>query len=246
MREGERFEHVRDWAGKLPAASVRIAGNLHCGEHLVRPWNFQVSADTMKRALSLAAVLSAHALPVFDLMGADVSMDAARKVWRGIDRRRKPAFAARDCFQGLKGRASRDFQACGVSLSRLGLVAFGEIRSSWMISRPFVLHVGNGSVSHAPGALFSTCAVLGQIATRFRPSPAHFVRAVHVLCSPPRSGAHAVRRRTPRPGGVVRHFDYGVRTIFVGSNANSRWMSSGSSSNNSGSGSFASLQPKRM
>jgi hypothetical protein len=61
----------------------------------------------MKHALDLAAVLSAHALAVFDLMDSDPSLDAGRKVWRWIERGRKPTFTARDCFQRLKGSFQR-------------------------------------------------------------------------------------------------------------------------------------------
>ena len=33
MRDGGDYEHIRDWAGKLPGAAARLAGLLHCAEH---------------------------------------------------------------------------------------------------------------------------------------------------------------------------------------------------------------------
>ena len=108
MREGRRFEHITDWAGKLPGAAVRIAGLLHCATHAhAEPWGAEISHDTMKKALNFAAILSHHALAAFDLMGADPALEVARKVLRWIERKRQEFFTARDCFQELKGTFKR-------------------------------------------------------------------------------------------------------------------------------------------
>ncbi|MBF0292851.1 MAG: DUF3987 domain-containing protein [Nitrospinae bacterium] len=104
MREGGKFEHVKDWAGKLPGACARLAGLLHVAENAFdEPWAHEISADTMSRALSLGAVYSQHALAVFDLIGADESLDAARRVYRWIQRTQPKTFTGRDCFDALKG-----------------------------------------------------------------------------------------------------------------------------------------------
>jgi Protein of unknown function (DUF3987) len=108
MREGGRFEYIQDWAGKLPGAAVRIAGNLHVAEHAFEmPANSKVSLDTMRRALQFAAVLGEHAVAAFDLMGVDEALEGARKVWRWIQRERKPQFTFRDCFNALRGSFPR-------------------------------------------------------------------------------------------------------------------------------------------
>jgi hypothetical protein len=57
----------------------------------------------MRMALNLAAVLSRHALVVFDLMGASQEVNAATKIWRWIERSRLETFSKRDCYQRLKG-----------------------------------------------------------------------------------------------------------------------------------------------
>ncbi|MBF0292786.1 MAG: DUF3987 domain-containing protein [Nitrospinae bacterium] len=104
MRDGGRFEHIRDWAGKLPGAAARIAGLLHCAEHVHRAaWETTVTVETMTRALGLMAPLSEHALAVFNMMGADPAIEGAKRVWRWIEAGRGRSFTARDCFQALKG-----------------------------------------------------------------------------------------------------------------------------------------------
>ena len=108
MRDGEIFEHIKDWAGKLPGAVGRLVGLLHCVEHAnEQPWTIQINDETLDRTLNLAAYLSRHALAVFDLMGADNDLNSARKVWQWIERNRKESFSARDCFDALKGTFKR-------------------------------------------------------------------------------------------------------------------------------------------
>lgn len=108
LADGGQFEHVRDWAGKLPGAAARLAGLLHCSEHtLDDPALHEVSGETMSRALELAALFSCHALMVFDLIGADESLQAARTVWRWVERTRADTFTARECFTALRGTFHR-------------------------------------------------------------------------------------------------------------------------------------------
>jgi hypothetical protein len=108
MRDGGRFEFIKDWAGKLAGQTARIAGLLHCATHAHdEPWNRPINKDTMTQALQVAAVLVEHAFVVFDLMGADPAVDAARHVLRWINRRQKAHFTARDCYEALKGRFRR-------------------------------------------------------------------------------------------------------------------------------------------
>ena len=89
MRDGGMFEHLKDWAGKLPGAVGRLAGLQHCVEHAnEQPWSFAIDDETLGRTLNLAALLSRHALAAFDLMGADKDLNSARKVWQWIERNR--------------------------------------------------------------------------------------------------------------------------------------------------------------
>ena len=108
MREGGTYAHLTDWAGKFPGAVARIAALLHIARHaLIRPWEHEISREDMAAALRMADALSAHALAVFDLMGADPALDGARVLLRWIERESKPEFTFRDCHYAHKTRFKR-------------------------------------------------------------------------------------------------------------------------------------------
>jgi len=108
MRGGGRFENIMDWASKLPGAALRIAGNFHCALNAYhQPWSMPITQETMNNSLQYAAILAEHALLVFGYMGADKSLEAAKKVWSWVERNRQEQFTARDCFQALKGTYKR-------------------------------------------------------------------------------------------------------------------------------------------
>lgn len=126
MDAGGLFEHMQDYAGKLPGAAARIAGIFHCVEHIhartfpaiddagdlidstvldlpSQPHLLPLSVDTMRRAVSLATKLSRHALCVYDLMEADDSIHAARRILQWVRRNDVDTFTARACHAVLKG-----------------------------------------------------------------------------------------------------------------------------------------------
>ena len=106
--DGGRFEHCKDWAGKLPGAAARLAGNLHCAHHAQgNPDEIQIAQTTMDAGLTLAKLLGHHALKAFDLMGVPESVKAARKVWAWVNRNAESHFTARDCHQALRSRFPR-------------------------------------------------------------------------------------------------------------------------------------------
>lgn len=108
MREGGTYEHLTDWAGKLPGAVIRIAALLHITRHAyAKPWEKEIGIEDMSAALRMAEVLSNHALAVFDLMGADPALDGACVVLRWIKREGKPEFSFRDCHYAHKSRYKR-------------------------------------------------------------------------------------------------------------------------------------------
>jgi hypothetical protein len=108
MRPGEILSHITDWAGKLPGTAARIAGLLHCIEHAHGlPSTHEISLMTMNQALAISAVLRSHALAVFDLMGADLALHAARKIAQWIKTKQQKEFTSRECFQDLKGHFPR-------------------------------------------------------------------------------------------------------------------------------------------
>ena len=103
MREGGRFEHIRDWAGKLPGAVARIAALLHVARHDKAAGAFTVEEADMVAAVRLGECLAGHALAAFDLMGADAATDGARTVLRWIRRERRTEFTQRDAHAACKG-----------------------------------------------------------------------------------------------------------------------------------------------
>ena len=85
-----------------------MAGVLHCIEHAHgQPWEVELSPATMGAALDLAAVFARHSLAALDLMGADPSIAAARKVWAWVESGRRERFTVRDCYKALQGSFPR-------------------------------------------------------------------------------------------------------------------------------------------
>lgn len=108
MAAGGTFEHITDWAGKLPGAVARIAAVLHVARYAyANPWQHDISPDDMAAAIRLGRVLSCHALIAFNVMGADAALDDARAILNWIQREGKEAFTRRDCHAAHKSRFNR-------------------------------------------------------------------------------------------------------------------------------------------
>ena len=108
MRPSKEFEHCTDWAGKAPGAAARLAGVLHGIKHAHgKPWEAVITAKTMNDALEIIAVISRHSLAALDMMGADPTIAAARKIWDWIERSRLSRFTVREAFNELRGTFPR-------------------------------------------------------------------------------------------------------------------------------------------
>lgn len=104
MRPGEALEHHTDWGGKAPGAAARLAGILHGIKHAAgEPWSTPITADTMRSALEILAVITKHSIAAMELMGADASITNARHVWSCIQSRRMSRFTIRELFNVLRG-----------------------------------------------------------------------------------------------------------------------------------------------
>jgi hypothetical protein len=119
MRAGGLFEHITDWAAKLPGGAARLAGVLHCATHTDDPATPLVSRSTMESALVLAGILEQHALAVFGLMAVDPTLEQARKVWAWILRGRHTTFSRRDCFKGVQSAVFPDVDSIDTPLKIL-------------------------------------------------------------------------------------------------------------------------------
>jgi putative DNA primase/helicase len=107
LRDGGKFETLRDWAGKLPGLAGRLAGILHCMEHLSDAHLHKVTQPTMANALELGTALTSHAMAAFALIGADPNIEAAKKVLAWIQRGAVEEFTATDCYRSLRGTYPR-------------------------------------------------------------------------------------------------------------------------------------------
>jgi len=120
MRDGRRFAHIKDWAGKLPGLIARIAGIYHC----LMNGGDRLSRDTMCMALDLSEVIIGHSFAAFDLMSADEKMEHARVINRWIIRKGHTSFLERDCWQSLRRQFQNtdEMRACLNVLSQHSIV----------------------------------------------------------------------------------------------------------------------------
>lgn len=103
MGPAGRFECCTDWAGKLPGAVARLAALLHIARHAhATPQDYAISDTDMNAAIRIGHTLAAHALAVFDMMGADPAIDGARRVLAWIKAGSRHTFSFRDCHHDHK------------------------------------------------------------------------------------------------------------------------------------------------
>lgn len=108
MRPNGLFEQATDWAGKAPGAAARIAGVMHVIEHAHgQPHQTSISINTMQRAAYLTWIIAQHSMFALDIMGADPTVTAARKLWQWIEQGRQSQFTVRYAHQKLKGTFPR-------------------------------------------------------------------------------------------------------------------------------------------
>ncbi|QJB55930.1 DUF3987 domain-containing protein [Pseudodesulfovibrio sp. zrk46] len=105
LPEGE-FEHMTDWAGKLPGMMVRIAALLQLSQQ--RGGNdLVITGPVMKAAIGIAAVLVEHAKKAFSLMGTDAAHESAKTILKWFQTRRLEEFSGREALRGVRGRFSK-------------------------------------------------------------------------------------------------------------------------------------------
>ena len=100
--------HLAGWAAKLAGATCRVAALLHLAEQLRDGWAQPIGAETFTAAIRLADYLIEHARAVFDLMGADPSLDDARWLLDWITRTDRSQFSRRDAHRAApRGRFTK-------------------------------------------------------------------------------------------------------------------------------------------
>ncbi|SHN71590.1 Protein of unknown function [Desulfovibrio litoralis DSM 11393] len=103
LADGSSMAGMRDWGGKLPGQTLRLAGLCHVTLHDC-PQNTLIDVQTMHAVLSLSKILIEHAKAAFFLMGADDAIECARAILKWIMQERLAHFTSRACLEKIKGR----------------------------------------------------------------------------------------------------------------------------------------------
>ncbi|SDO94385.1 Protein of unknown function [Actinopolyspora xinjiangensis] len=123
------WAHIGDWAGKQIGQTVRLAALLHLAAHPNEPWTVPVEADTVSRARELTRYFTAHALAVFDRLGADPDLEAARTLLDWIQRTGQESFTKREAHRANRGERFRQANDLNPALALLedhGHIAYVE------------------------------------------------------------------------------------------------------------------------
>lgn len=105
LAETAELGHMSAWGSKLPGTLARISALIHvveCGG-IANAGSLEVSAETMQRALDLAAYLIAHARAAFGQMDADPVLGSAQRVWRWIKSEHLVRFSSAEAALALRG-----------------------------------------------------------------------------------------------------------------------------------------------
>ncbi|MDW4916436.1 DUF3987 domain-containing protein, partial [Streptomyces californicus] len=92
---------IRRTRPKRDGAVARIAGLLHLATHPDNGWMVPIEAATMANAVEIGDYFTAHALEVFDAMGADPAQEAAHQLLTHLKEQRLSGFTKRELFRGL-------------------------------------------------------------------------------------------------------------------------------------------------
>ncbi len=107
VKLGDEWDYLRDWAGKLVGATLRIAALIHASEVQGDPTATPISIDVMARAIAIARCLSAHAEVCYQIMGADKAQEDAKNLLKKIEKPGQDEISKRDLFNICKGRFKR-------------------------------------------------------------------------------------------------------------------------------------------
>ncbi|WP_187281274.1 DUF3987 domain-containing protein [Nonomuraea sp. C10] len=121
---------LRDWAGKLVGAAVRITGLLHLAEHLHDGFRKPIVEEIMRQAIEIARYYIAHAAACFGAMAegrhTELAGDAVTWMTKNENVRTARRFSRRDLHRGMQTKFN-DASTVGAVLSLLD--AHGCIRA---------------------------------------------------------------------------------------------------------------------
>ncbi|WP_326817942.1 YfjI family protein [Streptomyces sp. NBC_01762] len=143
LGKGSSLAPIVKWASKRDGAVARIAALLHLATHPENGWVLPIEAATMAAATELGDYFTAHALEVFDAMGADPAQEAARQVLTHIKDNRLSGFTKRELFRGL---SRTDFPAMSDLDPALTLLE----EHGWVRQQPVPPRTGRGGRPPSP------------------------------------------------------------------------------------------------
>jgi hypothetical protein len=110
LRDLGKFGSIQEWGNKHPGRVARLAGLLHLATFPTRTTDREIAPETIEAACVLGEYGEAHALAVYDLMGALPHIEGARRILRWLRSTRRAAFSEREVSQmfGI-GRDGRFF-----------------------------------------------------------------------------------------------------------------------------------------
>lgn len=109
LADGGKFEHMRDWAGKLVGGVARIAGVLH-GLQFARSMvhvGCKIDEPTTTFSIEIGKYLAYHAKAAYAEIGADPEIDLTKKLLTQIRHRGVTTFSKRDAFHWLRRAVSK-------------------------------------------------------------------------------------------------------------------------------------------
>jgi replicative DNA helicase len=103
LREHGVLTLLRDWGGKLPGLTARIAGGLHLADLVQHhaPWEKPVPVETLQRAINIGRYLIPHAQAALLQMGDDPNIEGARYIMGWAKSRHMEAVSRRDLWRGV-------------------------------------------------------------------------------------------------------------------------------------------------
>ncbi|WP_330435499.1 YfjI family protein [Streptomyces sp. NBC_00825] len=143
LGKGRSLAPIVKWASKRDGAVARIAGLLHLATHPDNGWTLPIEAATMAAATEIGDYFTAHALEVFDAMGADPAQEAAHQVLTHLKDQRLSGFTKRDLFRGL---SRGDFPAMTDLDPALALLE----EHGWVRQQPLPPRSGRGGRPPSP------------------------------------------------------------------------------------------------
>lgn len=143
----EDLENIKDWAGKLHGAILRIAGLLHVAENIHEPRVFEmdISVNTIRKSIKLGLYFLEHAKAVFNSAGIDEGLDKARYILKRISKDKITCISQRDLFQMIR-RKLNTTEALSKALDTLaeyGYINIQEVESVGKGRKPSPMIVVN-------------------------------------------------------------------------------------------------------